>query len=93
MASPLLRGLRLMLDKVFWKKGIFSIKATPLGPNICLFEENVECHLEVLLYDGGDWKRIWFKEVRMWKPTDVECFMESGFLCMGYLVMLEMLDS
>lgn len=55
------------------EEGIFSITATPLGRNLCLMEENVKGDLEALLQDVGDWKDTWFKEVRRWRKTDVEC--------------------
>lgn len=43
------------------EEGIFSIKATPLGPNLCLLEEEVEGDLELLLRDAGEWRKAWFK--------------------------------
>lgn len=50
------------------------MQATPLGPNLYSLEETVEGDLMVLLEDGGDWKNKWFKEVRKWKPSDVESY-------------------
>lgn len=55
------------------EEGIFSIQATPLGPNICRLEEPVDGDLDLILNDGGDWKNKWFREVKKWDPSDVEC--------------------
>lgn len=80
MVAP---GLAYGVRQSLMEEGIFSIQATPLGPNICLLEETVEGDLEVLLQDGGDWKKRWFKEGRKWKPTDVECFRAAWILVYG----------
>lgn len=34
----------------------------------------MEGDLQVQLKDDGDWKKRWFKEVRKWKPMDVDCY-------------------
>lgn len=56
------------------EEGIFTIKATPLGPNLCLLEESGKGDLDALLKEGVEWKNKWFKEVRKWRELDVECF-------------------
>lgn len=56
------------------EEGIYSVVATPLGPNLSFLEEKEEGVLSQLLKDAGVWKKIWFKEVRKWDKSDVECF-------------------
>ncbi|XP_058732730.1 uncharacterized protein LOC131604301 [Vicia villosa] len=67
-------GLAYEVGKSLIEEGIFTVKAIPLGPNLCLLEETMEGVLKALLEEGGDWKKKWFKEVRQWRPEDVECF-------------------
>lgn len=62
------------VSQILIEEGIFTVVATPLGPNLCMLEETVEGDLEALLKEGTEWKSRWFKEVRKWKPLDVECF-------------------
>lgn len=62
------------VSKILIEEGIFSMISTSLGPNIFLLEETNEGDLELLLNDAGVWKNRWFKEVREWRKTDVECY-------------------
>lgn len=57
-------GLAYGVNQSLIEEGIFSIVATPLGPNLCLLEDTIEGDLEVLLKDARDWKMSWFKEIR-----------------------------
>ncbi|XP_058768749.1 uncharacterized protein LOC131642531 [Vicia villosa] len=66
-------GMAYGVSKILLEEGIFSVVATPLGPNLCLLEEKTEGDLKLLLRDAGDWKDRWFKEVRKWTKKDVEC--------------------
>lgn len=36
-------------------EGYFSLKATPLGANLCLLEAVDEGEIQALLKDGGNW--------------------------------------
>lgn len=47
-------GLAFGVNQSLIEGGIFTVVATPMGPNICLLEETVEGDLEVLLKDGGE---------------------------------------
>ncbi|XP_058745968.1 uncharacterized protein LOC131618827 [Vicia villosa] len=67
-------GLTYGVGKSLIEEGIFSAKATSLGPNLCLLEESIEGDLKALMEEGGEWKKSWFKEVRSWKLEDVECY-------------------
>ncbi|XP_058724741.1 uncharacterized protein LOC131596144 [Vicia villosa] len=66
-------GLAFGVKQGLIEEGIFTVKATPLGPNLCLLEEVVAEDLDMFLAEGGEWIKRWFKEVREWKPSDVEC--------------------
>ncbi|XP_058726434.1 uncharacterized protein LOC131597779 [Vicia villosa] len=56
----------------FEVEGIFSIKVTPLGANLCLLEETEEGFIRELIGDGQTWWRQWFKEVRPWSAREVD---------------------
>lgn len=70
----LIPGTAYGVGKSLIEEGIFSIQATPLGPNLCLLEEQVEGDLALILKEGVDWKTSLFQEVRRWKYSDVECY-------------------
>lgn len=67
-------GFSYGVSQSLLEEGIFTIIAIPLGSNVCLLEETSDGDLELLLNDAGDWKQSWFKEVRNWRKTDVECY-------------------
>lgn len=53
-------GLVYGVNQSLIEEGIFTIVATPLGPNLCLLEETIEGDLDLLLKYVGDWKQSWF---------------------------------
>lgn len=67
-------GLAYGVAQSLIKEGIFTITATPIGPNLCLMEESVEGYMDLLFKDTSLWKDVWFKEIRKWKSSDVECY-------------------
>lgn len=67
-------GLTYGVSKSLVEEGIFSFVATPWGPNLCLLEGKVEGDLDHLLKDLGEWKNMWFKEVRKWQKSDAKCY-------------------
>ncbi|XP_058775836.1 uncharacterized protein LOC131650123 [Vicia villosa] len=67
-------GMAFGVSKSLLAEGIFTVVATPLGPNLCLLEETVDGDLDRLLSEAWVWKDRWFKEVRKWQKKDVECF-------------------
>lgn len=66
-------GLTYGVNQSLIEEGIFTVITTSLGPNLYLLEELVDGDLNTLLEDEGEWINHWFKEVRNWKATNVEC--------------------
>lgn len=69
----LLPGSMYGVGKRLIEEGIFTVQAIPIGPSLCLLEEIIEGDLDNFLIKGGAWITKWFKEVRAWESTDVEC--------------------
>lgn len=57
---------------MFIEEGIFSIRVTPLGPNICLLEDLIGEDVGVFLEERRLWWEQWFDSIRPWEPTDVD---------------------
>src|SRR3954470_6783514 len=53
-------------------EGIFSLKITPLGANLCLVEELDKGFIQEMLCDGCSWWKRWFKSLRPWTKGDVD---------------------
>lgn len=60
------------LKRKFFEEGLFSIRVTVLGPNICLLEDLVGEDLEAMLQERRVWWDHLFVSVNPWKPTDVD---------------------
>lgn len=56
----------------FEVEGVFTIKVTPMGANLCLMEELEEGYISELIGDGSTWWKQWFKEIRPWSLLDVD---------------------
>ncbi|XP_058749783.1 uncharacterized protein LOC131622758 [Vicia villosa] len=56
----------------FEVEGVFSIKVSPLGSNLCLLEETETGFIRELIGEGQTWWKQWFKEVRPWEETGVD---------------------
>lgn len=48
-------------------EGVFSVKITPLGANLCLLEDLEEAFLVDMLDDGCTWWKRWFNLIRPWQ--------------------------
>ncbi|CAK8531108.1 unnamed protein product [Lathyrus sativus] len=53
-------------------EGYFSIKATPLGDNLCLLEESEHGEIRDLIREAESWWRQWFSVIREWKEEDLD---------------------
>lgn len=76
-------GMTYNLQKVFNQEGYFNIKVTPLGANICLLEDDSEGALETLVKEEKVWLGQWFKEIRRWRPNDVDNERVTWLRCYG----------
>lgn len=56
------------IQERFHMKGMFSIKLTPLGENLCLLEEAEEGEIMVLVEEVSSWIEQWSIEVKEWTP-------------------------
>ncbi|XP_058732931.1 uncharacterized protein LOC131604513 [Vicia villosa] len=53
-------------------EGVFAIRVSPLGGNLCLLEENEEGFIEDLINECEGWWRSWFSEIKKWEEGMVE---------------------
>ncbi|XP_058774651.1 uncharacterized protein LOC131648933 [Vicia villosa] len=56
----------------FMIEGVFDIKVTPMGGNMCLLEEEEEGVIEDLIGEGETWWKQWFAVVRRWNEKDID---------------------
>lgn len=60
------------LHEYFNMKGYFRVKVTPMGANLCLLEEDFVGEITSLIEEVPEWINQWFKEIRNWRPHDVD---------------------
>jgi hypothetical protein len=65
-------GMSYNIQNAFHAQGYFGVKVTPLGSNLTLLEGQEDGEVEALLEDASEWMEQWFKEIRPWKPNDVD---------------------
>lgn len=65
-------GSTYELVVAFHLAGIFSIKVSILGPNLCLLEESVEGVMKELTGEEESKCKDWFAIVRIWKEEDAD---------------------
>lgn len=72
--TGVLRHLMLGVEmkKIFIKEGIFSIRVTPMGPNLCLLEDLIHGGVEMFIEERKEWWENWFCNIRAWKPTKID---------------------
>lgn len=51
---------------------MFSIRVTPLGPNLRVLEDLVGDDVEEFLKERRNWWGQWFVDIKPWQPTDVD---------------------
>lgn len=72
MGIILFPGAAYNIQTHFEVEGVFAIKFSPMGANLCLLKEMEEGYINELLGEGSSrWKR-WFKEIRSWNVYDVD---------------------
>lgn len=54
-------GQSYTMQEMFYSKGYFLVKATPVGTNLCLLEELVEGESITLVEDSKVWLGKWFR--------------------------------
>lgn len=88
MAKPfvgtvMILGMTYNIHTHFEIEGIFSIKVTPLGANLCLLENLEEGFNEELIREGTSWWKHWFKSIRPWSSEDVDSERVMRIRCYG----------
>ncbi|XP_058747156.1 uncharacterized protein LOC131620160 [Vicia villosa] len=53
-------------------EGIFAVKVSPLGGNLCLLEELEKGYIEDFLGSNDCWWSLWFSEVKRWDADSVD---------------------
>ncbi|XP_058777078.1 uncharacterized protein LOC131651429 [Vicia villosa] len=64
--------MALEMKKIFLEEGIFTIRVTMLGPNLCVLEDLVFGEVEIFIEERRKWWEQWFKDIRPWKTTDTD---------------------
>lgn len=65
-------GMVMALKRIFLDEGIFTIRVTFMGPNLCILEELVKGEVEIFVEERRSWWERWFKSLNPWKPGDVD---------------------
>lgn len=63
-------GMALILKKIFLDEGIFSIRVTSLGPNLCILKDLVTREVESFVEERRSWWEKWFVSLRPWRSFD-----------------------
>lgn len=64
-------------------EGYFTIKVTPLGCNICLWEEMELGEIKDLIREGKSCRSQWFTHIREWIEEDVDKEILTWIRCFG----------
>lgn len=56
----------------FHEEGLFSIRVTILGPNLCILEDLVSGEVESFIEDRRGWWEQSLSIIRPWDPSDVD---------------------
>lgn len=54
-----------------------------LRANLCLIEEMEAGELEILMEGGKKWLKLWFKEVRRWRKSNMDLEWITWLRCVG----------
>lgn len=60
------------IKKRFFEEGIFTIRVSLLGLNLCLLEALEGDDVEVFLVERKIWWEQWFLLIKPWQPSDVD---------------------
>lgn len=76
-------GTSYEIQEEFYRHGLFSIKAIPMGSNLVLLEaENVD-DVPALVNDEKEWLLEWFDEIRAWSPKEIDSERIAWIRCYG----------
>lgn len=70
------------IKKIFIQEGIFTIRVTMLGPNLCLLEDLIIGEVKIFIVEGRKWWEQWFKSISPWEPKDVD---QERFVWISFL--------
>lgn len=56
----------------FEMEGVFAVRITPLGANLCLLEELEDGYLSYLIGERNVWWKQWFSDIHPWKASNVD---------------------
>ncbi|XP_058751484.1 uncharacterized protein LOC131624544 [Vicia villosa] len=56
----------------FELEGVYAVKVSPLGSNLCLLEELKEGYIKDLIAEGESWWKSWFLEIVKWEERLVD---------------------
>ncbi|XP_058750760.1 uncharacterized protein LOC131623755 [Vicia villosa] len=65
-------GNMIDLKKLFLEEGIFSIRVTSLGPNLCLLEDLIGGEVDMFIEERRLWWEQWFFSIKPWEPSDID---------------------
>lgn len=72
VGKVLVSGSTYNIQMHFEMEGVFAVKITPLGDNLCLLEESGEGFIEDLIGKREAWKRSWFSDVKKWEEGMID---------------------
>ncbi|XP_058783963.1 uncharacterized protein LOC131658712 [Vicia villosa] len=76
-------GMTYNIQKALHTEGYFNIKATPLGANLCLLEEQEEGEIKTMIEEDRVWIEQWFSDIHPWSPQDVDNERVTWMRCYG----------
>ncbi|XP_058741575.1 uncharacterized protein LOC131613953 [Vicia villosa] len=76
-------GMTFDIQEAFHSEGYFRVKATPLGANLCLLEEQEEGEIKALVEEAKDWISQWFSDIHPWSLEDVDNERITWLRCYG----------
>lgn len=62
----------MSLKHIFHKEGLFAIRLTILGLNLCILKDLVCEEVESFVQDQKPWLEKWFNTIRQWQSEDVD---------------------
>lgn len=59
-------GMTYNVQESLYKEGYSGIKATPLGANLCLLEEEEVGEIGAMVRESEKWAKAWFADIHPW---------------------------